>query len=68
MKPQDLSALISIRDFAIRVFDNINFKMNPDEVKQLRHKIVLLDKVILEHVLKFDPINESYTEKNEDTK
>jgi len=55
MNDQELNNLINIRDFANRNFDNINFRLSNDEVRALRAKIVLMDKVILSSLLTFDP-------------
>lgn len=51
MNYQNICNLIQIRDFAVKIFDNINFNMNKDEVKQLRVKINVMDKLILKEIL-----------------
>jgi hypothetical protein len=55
MSLRDLSDLILVRDFAVKNLDNVYFKLSKEEVKQLAAKIVVMDKVIVESVLKFDP-------------
>lgn len=54
MQLLELSALIQVREFAVRNLDNVYFKMTSEEVKMLRNKISMLDKQILEAVLKLD--------------
>ena len=55
MKLQDLSALISVREFAVRNLDNIYFNLSKEEVKLLRNKITVLDKQITDGILKLNP-------------
>jgi hypothetical protein len=55
MKPLEVAALIEIREFALRNIDNVFFKMSNEEVKLLRNKLSLLDKYILESIIKLDP-------------
>jgi hypothetical protein len=47
----ELTNLITIRDFAVKIFDNVYFKMSNEEVNKLRNKIAIMDRVILDGML-----------------
>lgn len=72
MKLTELSELITVRDFAARNYDNVYFKMSTDEIKLLRNKINFLDRIILDELLKLNPLSDKVSGvkeiQNEDTK
>jgi len=69
MNIQEVAALIAVRDFAFRVIDNIYIKMTTEEVKVVGNKIKLLDRQILDSIMKYDvSLEEGVKKKNEITK
>ena len=66
MKIQEIAALISVRDFAFRAIDNIYVKMTAEEVKVVGNKIKLLDRQIIDSIIKYDAsLEEGVKKKNE---
>lgn len=61
MKIEELSQLITVRDFAARSYDNPSVKMSKEEANQLRNKLNLLNKTIVQNILKLNILNNENT-------
>lgn len=54
MELQDISALISIRNFLVNSIDNLNIKLSKEEIRSIQNKITYFDRQIVENSLKLD--------------
>lgn len=51
---QDISNLISIRNFLVLSIDNLHIKLSREDIKNIQTRIQYIDKVVVEHSLKLD--------------
>jgi hypothetical protein len=54
---QNISALISVRNFLAGSIDNMQIKLSRDEIKSIQNRVSVLDKTIVDASLKLDLTN-----------
>ena len=54
MSVQELATLISVRDYAVRIYNGIDVKLSSEETKMLGAKINGMNKLIVDGILKLE--------------